>query len=83
MYVQTYLDSALLEVSLLAVVFLVPVQLGTWLGGSWLPWWAVPWCFLFVVWFLYETSSFLGPDWMFHLLTCTMDFALIKRTCTA
>ena len=25
----------------------------------------------------------LGPNWMFHLLTCTMGFAPIKRTCIA
>ena len=33
--------------------------------------------------FWYETSSLLGPRWMFHLLTCTMGFVPIKRTCTA
>ena len=46
MYVQTYRGGSLLEVSLLAVVFLLPVQLGAWLGGSWLPWWAAPWSFV-------------------------------------
>ena len=48
MYVQTNLDGSLLE-ALLAVVFLLPMQLGAWPGGSWLPWWAAPLSFFFLI----------------------------------
>ena len=53
---------------------------------NWEPGRAVPGCRggLHPGWLLFdcfwcETSSLLGPRWMFHLLTCTP----IKRTCTA
>ena len=82
MYVLTYLDGSLLEVSLLAVVSCYPCN---WEPGRGVPGCRGglrPGCLLFGC-FWYETSSLLGPKWMFHLLTCTMGFAPIKRTCTS
>ena len=38
-------------------------------------------CCLFVS-FIRETSSLVGPEWIFHLFTYTMGFAPIKGTCT-
>ena len=84
MHVQTYLDFSLREASCGLLVFPWLVQLGAWPGGSWLPWRAAPWSLLFGVCFSVIKRLLLnGPNCLFHLLTCTMGFAPIKRTCAA
>ena len=60
------------------------MQLGAWPGGSWLPWWAAPIC-VGCFWSVdvEVTSLILVLHASFHLLTCKMGFAPIKRTCIA
>ena len=64
MYVQTYLDLSLQEVSGCLLSFPWLVQLGAWPGGSWLPWRAAPWSLLLVVCLL------LLRDLLVVLLVC-------------
>ena len=82
MYVQTYLDLSHREVSCCLLFFPWLVQLS--LAGGFLV--AVAGCALvavaccLVVWLLLRDFFTNGPVCLFHLLTCTMGFAPIKRT---
>ena len=72
------------EVSGVLLFFVWLVQLGAWPGvpgcrGGLRP----GCCSLLFCWVLFMRLLLNGPTWLFHLFTCKMGFAPIKRTCTA